>query len=155
MTGFSSGVSGENQTKLKENFWVRHGEDVVFRGEDVLHGEGYCSTRKRESCLKYQSQVCHDEDIVCRDEPEERIYVSILVSVKADFLATILKHASSSPTHKNQYIYSKINSRFVATVSSISLEQYLIDAIYHHTHTSTLPNVGLEPPWSTNAMSWL
>ena len=50
------------------------------------------------------------------------------------------------------YIYSKLNSRFLANVSSISLEQYLVDVVYHHLHTSTLPKVGLMPPWSTNAM---
>ena len=39
MIGYSSGVNGENQTKLKENSQVRHGKIVVHCGEDVRHDE--------------------------------------------------------------------------------------------------------------------
>ena len=86
----------------------------------------------------------------------KRENVSVLILNQTRLLSHSLKHASFSPIHNSQiYTYSKINSRLLATISSISPEQYLIDAVYHHTHTSTLPKVGLELPWSTNAMSWL
>ena len=73
-------------------------------------------------------------------------FATTIILFTAAFLATILKYASSSPIHNGQYIYLEINSRLLTIVSSISLEQYLIDAVYHHTHASTLPKVGLEPP---------
>ena len=80
---------------------------------------------------------------------EERTYVSILVLSQSKLLSHNSQPCKFFP---NIYIYSEINSRLLATVSSISLDQYLIDAVYHHTHANTLPKVGLEPPWSTNAM---
>ena len=40
---YSSGVNGENQTKLNEKSRVRHVEDVVLHDEDVCHNEGYYS----------------------------------------------------------------------------------------------------------------
>ena len=39
VTSYSLGVNGKNQAKKKEKPRVRHGEEVVRRGEDVRHGE--------------------------------------------------------------------------------------------------------------------
>ena len=45
MTGYSSSVNGENQTKSR----VRHGEDVVHCDEDVRHGEDVVRRGKEEA----------------------------------------------------------------------------------------------------------
>ena len=49
MTGYSSSINGENQTKLKEKSQVFHGKDVVFHGEDVFHGEAVVRRDEQEA----------------------------------------------------------------------------------------------------------
>ena len=45
VTGYSLGVNGKNQVKLKEKSRVHHGEEDVLRGEDVFHDKAYCLAR--------------------------------------------------------------------------------------------------------------
>ena len=72
-------------------------EDAVRRGEDVCHGEGYFSPCRRESYLKYQSQVRHSE---------ERIYVSILVLSQSRLLSHNSQACKFFPnTQQSIYIF--------------------------------------------------
>ena len=64
MTGYSSGVNGKNKAKKKAKSQVFYGEEAVCHGEEVRHGEGCYSPRRRGSWMKNQSQVhCSEEAI--------------------------------------------------------------------------------------------
>ena len=48
MTGYSLGVNGENQTKLKEKSWVRCSEEVVHCDKEVCHGKAIARRGEEE-----------------------------------------------------------------------------------------------------------
>ena len=52
VTGYSSSVNGKNQAKKKEKPRVCCNEEALHHGEEVHHGEGYCSQRQRGHWMK-------------------------------------------------------------------------------------------------------
>ena len=115
MTCFSLGVNGKNQAKKKEKPQVCRIEEafvtvkaIAFRDEEVRHGEGCYSLRRRGSWMKTQSQVHRNEEALRRNEGKCLKYQSQVHRSKEALLCDEVVCHGEDTVHRGEdkiYVY--------------------------------------------------